>query len=347
VSNQQEQIGEAARTLFMPVQASTFAEKVDATYYGIYWLSVVMFVGVISAAAWFVLKYKRKHHQEIPSGPLHATFLEVFWSVLPLIAVMIIFFSGFKGYMYLAIPPDNATEIYVSARKWSWQFTYPNGLSEMNELRVPKGAPIKLIMTSISDEKILSLSEEQKLKPEDVFKEKERRTPVLHSFYVPAFRVKKDVVPGQYSTLWFEATQVGSFDVFCAEYCGTNHSDMRAKIIVMEPQDYKQWLEKAAAGNIVPTADLGKELYRKQNCFTCHSVDGSPSVGPTFKGLFGKNESFADGSSKVVDENYLRESVVDPKAKIVKGFPPIMPPYKGLLKDPEITSLIEYIKTLK
>ena len=224
--------------------------------------------------------------------------------------------------MDMYTPPGNALHVNVIGRRWYWSFEYPDtGLINDNELHVPVDKAVKLVLTS-----------------EDV----------IHSLYVPAFRLKRDAVPGRYNKAWFRATEVGEFDLFCAEYCGTSHSDMLATVIVHEPGEFETWLE--AASNFldrVSPAEGGKRLTSARGCVTCHSVDGSAGIGPTFQGLFGHEQLLSDGSSVVVDEDYIRESILEPQAKIAAGYDAVMPTYQGRLKDREITAIIEYIKTLE
>ena len=322
----------------MPKGASTVAGDVDQLYYFLYWLSVIMFVGIVGSMTYFAMRYKRRSATEIPHGPHHNTTLEVTWTVIPLILVMVIFVWGFRGYLRMVVAPGDAMPIYVSAQQWQWSFTYPNGFvdaqderkekqpvaeaKDMPILRVPAGRPVKLIMTSKD---------------------------VLHSFWVPEFRVKHDIVPGQYSTVWFTAIEPGDYRVFCTEYCGQDHSMMMANVMVMEPAEFDKWYNSRKLG-----PETGDVLYRTKACAGCHSLDGAATVGPTFKGLFGKKEELADGSSATVDENYLRESIVDPRAKLVKGFAAVMPesygkkgPADQQLKEEQITALIEFIKAQK
>ena len=308
-------------TFFMPQQASTVAPLVDDIYYGIYWLSVVLFVGIVAAMLYFVIKHRRKSRTEIPSGPSHGLVIEVAWTVIPTIIVMIIFVYGFKGYLKMAVAPGDAMEINVTAKKWLWTFTYPNGFVSTGELTVPRDRPVKLIMTS-----------------EDV----------IHSFFVPSFRVKHDIVPGQYSMVWFQAVENGNYPVECTEYCGTGHSAMLATVKVVDPDKYNTWLEKAgSADDALPPVALGEKLYTSQACSTCHSLDGSARVGPSWKGIWGRHEKFQDGSDGVVDENYVRQSILEPQAKIVAGYQPVMPTFKGVLNDKQIVAIIAYMKTLK
>lgn len=308
-------------TFQLPVGASTVSAEIDQIYYGIYALSVFFFLGIVGAMLYFMWKYRRKAPNELPSGPTHSTLVEVTWTVLPTIIVIIIFAVSFKAYMRLVVAPGDAMEINVTGQKWSWSFQYPNGIQTSNEMVVPKGKPVKLIMTSQD---------------------------VIHSFFIPAFRVKHDVVPGQYSSLWFEATEVGDYDVYCTEYCGTAHSDMLARVKVLEPAAYDKWLEENAdpSKGLTPQ-QFGEKLYAAKACMTCHSLDGSPKVGPTWKGIWGREAKLANGTTVQTDENYLRESILEPNAKVVAGFPPVMPTYKGQINEKELLALIAYMKTLK
>jgi len=245
--------------------------------------------------------------------------LELTWTVIPLILVVVIFVFGFKGYLDMSTPPANAYEILVEGQKWNWSFTYPNGYIDSN-LHVPVDRPIRLVMGSQD---------------------------VIHSLYIPAFRVKMDVVPGRYAKAWFEATEPGEYDLFCAEYCGTSHSDMIAHVVVHPVGEFETWLEKAS--NFLETmtpVDAGRKLFQVRGCQQCHSVDGSAKTGPSMLGIFGRQENFVDGSTLAVDENYIRESILEPQAKIVAGYEPVMPTYQGRLSDPEIMAIIEYFKSL-
>jgi cytochrome c oxidase subunit 2 len=306
----------------MPTQSSSSAGHVDSLFSALFWLSTLSAAGVAFAMVYFVLRYRAKSRQAPveETKESHNTLLEITWSVVPLFIVIGLFVYGFKGYIDLRNAPKDSMEIHVTGQKWKWLFAYPNGLTE-DTLHVPVDTPVRLILNS---------------------------TDVIHSLYVPAFRVKMDAVPGRYTDLWFRATEVGEFPVFCTEYCGTSHSDMLAKVIVHEPGGFEKWMD-AREQEIMdkPPAELGKLLYEQQGCSTCHSTDGSPRVGPTFKGIFGKAESFTDGSSLTIDENYLRQSILEPNAKIVKGYSPAMPTYQGKLNDRELNGLVEYIKTLK
>lgn len=237
-----------------------------------------------------------------------------------MILVIIIFAWGFKGYLRMRVVPANSMEIKVTGQKWFWSFQYPEGANTVNELVVPVGQPVKLLMSSQD---------------------------VIHSFYVPAFRIKQDVLPNRYTVAWFEATAVGNYDLFCAEYCGTSHSEMIGKVKVLSNADYLAWIDEAAfSGEGMSPVDLGQKLYTSKACITCHTTDGSPGNGPSFMNVFGHTVELDDGTTVEADENYIRESILTPRKKIVAGYQAIMPTYQGLLKDREIDALISYIKSL-
>lgn len=324
----------------LPV-ASSMAQSVDNLYGFIFWVSVVCFIAIVGAMVYFVLKYRRKTENDpTPYIEGHAP-TEIGISVGLFVLVMIMFYWGWIDFVKGRTPAKNAYEINVIGQQWSWSFQYANGRKYMNEIYVPKDTPVKLIMTS-SD--------------------------VLHSFFVPAFRLKRDVVPGQFQFLNFTAIEVGSFDIFCAEYCGTAHAAMLGKVHVLEKEDFRDWEDgigkyakptntaglvsaanaatPAAANGGTSLVDLGKELYTSKTCSACHSTDGSARVGPSFKGLMGRAVEFTDGGKATVDENYLRESIMDPNRHVVKGFAPSMPTFKGQLTDEEVNALIAYIKSL-
>jgi cytochrome c oxidase subunit 2 len=308
----------AREEFWMPSARSTVAEQIDWLYFYLYWVSLISTVGVIAAMAYFVFKYKaksRKTERPQPSSD-HNTTLEITWSVIPLGIVISFFFLGFKGFAELRTPPKDSMEVYVTGQKWSWSFRHKNGCTD-NVLHVPVQRNVRLVITSVD---------------------------VLHSVWVPNFRVKMDAVPGRFTDLWFNATQPGEYPLECTEYCGTSHSDMLSKVIVEDQAAYDTYLADCTKVEI--SAEGGAKLYEKRGCKTCHSVDGTKLVGPTFKGLWGKDESTTSGSVKV-DENYIRESIMEPQAKIVSGFAPTMPTYKGQISDDEIAALIEYLKSLK
>ncbi len=304
-------------SFWMPPQVSTVARGVDWLFNFILAISVFFFILIVVVMVIFVIKYRRREGQQAESSPSHNTALEITWTVIPVIIVIVIFFFGFKGFLDMATPPANAYEILVDAQKWKWSFNYPNGYVDEN-LHVPVDRPVRLVMSSAD---------------------------VIHSLYVPAFRIKMDVVPGRYSKVWFEATEPGEYDLFCAEYCGTSHSDMLAHVIVHPPGEFEIWLEEAS--NFLETmtpVDAGRKLFQVRGCQQCHSMDGSAKTGPTMLGVFGRIEKMADGTTVTVDENYIRESILEPNARVVAGFEPVMPTYQGRLKDAEIMAIIEYLK---
>jgi cytochrome c oxidase subunit 2 len=307
-------------TIWMPRQSSTVAPAMDDLFYVIFYICLFFLVGVTIALLVMVYKYRDReggNHNPKPS-PHHNFALEVTWSVIPLILVIVIFWVGYKGYLDLHQPPANAYNINVTAQQWSWGFQYPNGWVDP-VLHVPQATPIELTMAS---------------------------NDVLHALFVPDFRIKQDIVPGRYTKLWFEAPGPGEHNLFCAEYCGKDHSVMITKVIVHEPGGFEKWLAETENDPSVATAEGGKKTFETRGCKQCHSVDGSASTGPTGKGLFGHAVKLTDGTTVTADENYIRESIIDPGVKVVEGYQPVMPTYKGTIKDKQITGIIEYMKTL-
>lgn len=308
-------------SFWFPPQASTAASTIDDVYYFIYYISVFFFVLIGAAIVYLSLKYRRKSRDQKPvEAAGHSNTLELTWSIIPTLLCVVMFYMGAVGFMDLRVAPKDALEVNVKAWKWAWEFQYPNG-GTSSELYVVKDRPVRLVMASDD---------------------------VLHSFFVPSFRVKQDVVPGRYTTLWFEATMAGEHQIFCTEYCGTRHSDMLAKVVVLETQE--EWDAKMKqVGNPYEgksPAESGALVYKAKGCNACHSLDGSKVIGPSFKGIWGEEHAFTDGSKATVDENYVRESVLYPQKKVLEGFPPVMPTYQGRLSDDEIGFLIEYLKTL-
>ena len=307
---------------WVPEVASNLASKVDAVIWFITVISLVFFILISIFLVYFAIRYRKRQENEETPYITGSHVLETIWTIIPSILLIVIFVYGFVVYKDMRTPPEDSLEVTVIGRQWLWQFKYNNGKTTLNELYIPEGRPIKLVMTS-----------------EDV----------LHSFFVPAFRVKQDLVGGMYTYLWFTPTKNGTYELFCAEYCGTGHSAMLGKVIVMSPQEYEKWEkgeeEKAVAS--LPPAELGKQLYTQRGCNACHSIDGSSLVGPTWKGLYGHEVVLQDGTKVTADENYIREAILEPQAKMVKGFGPVMPSFKGVISDDEISDLIAYIKTLK
>jgi cytochrome c oxidase subunit 2 len=345
----------APATYQLPEQMSTVAADIDWLYYFIYWLSVVLFVAIVGAMVYWAIKYReRKGHKAEPTG--HNLPLEIAWTIAPLFVLVFLFHKGFQGYLDLDIAPANAMEIRVNAKQWSWEFVYPNGGSS-DKLHVPLHKPVKLVMASAD---------------------------VIHSFFAPALRVKRDVVPGMYTTVWFEATHTGKDDIFCTEYCGgrsngpngelpyqpsedkdnpyppgqaTGHWAMHSMVYVETPDDFAKFMKSIgdpcdpflSQGKPCPAdvaAVQGQKLYASKGCVACHTTTGARLVGPTWKGIWGKAESTDKGEVKV-DENYVRESILDPQAKLVTGFPPTMPTFRGQISDAEIDEIIAFIKSLK
>ncbi len=309
-------------SFWFPRQSSTIAGEIDFAWYVVYYMDVLMFFGLMIPMFYFMYRFRRRTDNDKVSSITHSTTLEISWTIIPSILVIALFFVGLKGYLMASVAPANAMEIRTTAEMYMWTFTYPNGNTTVNQLVVPKDKPVKLLMSSKD---------------------------VLHSFFVPEFRVKQDVIPGTYTTLWFEPNAVRETKLFCTEYCGVGHSEMMADVRVMEQKDYDNWLETGLlpGEKPLPPAELGKKLYTSRSCNTCHSLDGSRVQGPTFKGVFGRTEKFADGSSLKVDENYIRESLLEPQKKIVETYPAVMPTYKGLLKESEIDAIIAFLKTVQ
>jgi cytochrome c oxidase subunit 2 len=307
-------------SFYMPPQASSSAAHIDWIFDIILWVSIFFFALIVILMILFIVKYRVKDLNAEGPRIYHNTPLEITWTAIPLAIVVVIFWLGFKGYMDLAVPPANAYEIQVTGQKWKWLFTYPNGYVE-EILHVPSDRPVTLIMTS-SD--------------------------VIHSMYIPAFRTKMDVMPGRYTKIWFAATEPGAYPLFCAEYCGTNHSGMITEVQVHAPGEFEPWLEEAS--NWIATMspeDAGLKLYSVLGCQQCHTTTDAAGIGPTWAGLFEKERVFKDGSKRIADENYLRQSILEPQAEIVAGFDPVMPTYQGRVKDDGLAAIIAYIKSLK
>ncbi len=323
-------------------QGSTIASSIDSLFDFLFWVSVVGLFAVTVATVWFAWRYRRGRIAADATPYIDGhTPSELTVAGLLFVLVMVIFYWGWVGYERIVNVPANAMEINVTGRQWQWLFEYPNGRKMAGELVVPLGRPVHLLMTS---------------------------TDVLHSFYVPGFRLKQDVIPNSYTSLWFEPTETGEFQVFCAEYCGTAHSQMLAKLHVLEAKEYDRWQTRweykqklgddntvasggvgaanASAGNTVSLVDRGKKFFNDKGCTSCHSSTDARMVGPGLGGVFGSEVSLEGGGTVTADENYLRESIMQSTKKVVRGFPPIMPIYQGTLTDDEINALVAYIKSL-
>jgi cytochrome c oxidase subunit 2 len=301
---------------FAPDQASSVSGTVDALY-AFLW-SLTIFFGVLISALiiYFAFKYRRRSDDEFPRPIEGSMKLETAWIVVPFIIVMIIFFWGAGVYFAVFRPPGEALDIYVVGKQWMWKFEHPDGQREINELHVPLGRRVKLTMAT-----------------EDV----------IHSVFVPAFRVKADVVPGRFTSIWFEPTKAGRYHLFCAEYCGTKHSGMIGWVEVMAPADYEAWLGGGATEE--PLAVRGQRVFTSLACNNCHRSDGT-GRGPLLDGLFGKSVRLENGQTVVADENYVRESILNPRAKIVSGYQPSMPTFQGLVTEEQLLQLLAYIKSL-
>ncbi len=306
---------------WFPPQGSTVAEHSDSVYFFILYVCTFFFVLIVSLMVLFMVKYRHRPGVEAEKTSTHNLTLELSWSVIPTLLTIVMFWVGFTGYIDMRTPPSDSYDINVIAKKWSWAFQYPNGWIE-SELHIPKGENVTLTMASDD---------------------------VIHSLWVPAFRTKMDVVPGRYTQEWFKATRAGEYPLMCAEYCGQKHSNMISKVIVHETRgDFDKWLQQASDIHKNKTPEeAGEYFYKSRGCIQCHSLDGTPKNGPSFKGLYGKDEKMTDGSTVKVDDNYLRESILEPQASIVAGFRPIMPTFKGQLTDQDITAIIAFIKAQK
>jgi cytochrome c oxidase subunit 2 len=312
---------------WMPKSVNTVTDSSDLMFIAVLALSTFFFVGIAAAVIYLTIKYRhRPGHKAEPSAS-HNDAMEITWTIIPTIITVFLFYYGWRSYIHIVTPPQKAVEINVQAWRWAWNFKHSNGVEDA-DLHVPVNTPVRLVMTSRD---------------------------VLHAFYVPVLRTKQDIIPRRYTYVWFNATKPGTYRLACAEYCGTNHSQMgrqndgrRAVIVVHEPGGYERYLQdKAASGVGLPPDKLGAMLYEKKGCVACHTTDGSARVGPTFKGSFGSPVPLADGSKVPMDENYIRESLLYPQAKARPGFPPSMPSFEGQLKEKEIEGLIAFIKSLK
>lgn len=342
--------------LWFPQSASSFSDQVDSTYMLILWICLFFLIPITIALIYFVIRYHKKKGEHAESQTSHNTPLEIAWSVLPSFLLVWIFVQGALGYLDQATPPEGAKSIGLQAFKWGWTVNYGSGVFHP-ELHVVKDQPTKLTM---------------------------RSSDVIHSLFIPAFRLKRDIVPGRYNEVWFKATVASEkvsqseldaalkdtqenyngvfdpgryqftedgyrfFDLYCAEYCGRDHSAMQTVVVVHETQeDLDAWVKKYSGRQSGQTpAEYGELLYQRRGCGSCHSLDGTKRVGPSFLDAFGSDRQFASGETGIVNENYIRESIIDPRAKVVDGFSPVMPSYKGQLSDDDIDSLVEYLKTL-
>jgi cytochrome c oxidase subunit 2 len=308
------------RFALLPEQASSVAGQVDLLLLFLVTVSLFFTLLIAGLIVVFMIRYRR--HPGVDHAPdAHGSLiLEATWTAVPFAIAMVMFFWGASLYATLRRAPDDALSIHVVGKQWMWKLQHMEGRREINELHVPVGRPVQLTMTS-----------------EDV----------IHSFFVPAFRVKQDAVPGRYTTAWFEATKPGTYHLFCAEYCGTLHSGMIGRVVAMEPAAFERWLAGGEPGERdVPVAEAGKRLFRLNACDTCHRADGS-GQGPSLAGVFGKTVELATGRTVVADDGYLRESIVQPQAQLVAGYQAVMPTYQGLISEEDVMRLVAYVKSLQ
>jgi cytochrome c oxidase subunit 2 len=304
-------------TPLFPEQASTIAGRVDSLYFFLLAISVFFTLLIAGLIVYYATKFHRVDPNAVGAKVHGGMVLELTWTIIPFLITMVIFVWGASVYFAMAKAPEETLNVYVVGKQWMWKFQHLDGQREINELHVPVGRDVKLITTS-----------------EDV----------IHDLFVPAFRIKADVIPGRYVTIWFRATKAGRYHLFCAEYCGTRHSGMIGEVIVMEPTEYQTWLSGGAQEGSLASA--GEKLFQDLACNTCHRPDAQ-GRGPVLQGLFGKTVNLQSGQTMTVDEAYVRESILNPSAKVAAGFQPIMPTFQGLVTEEQLLELIEYVKSLK
>jgi len=302
---------------FLPEQASNFAPEVDQLLFFLLIVSIFFTVVIFGAIFYFAVRYRRRSDYELPHAGHTGMALEIIWSVIPFGLTMIMFGWGASIFFRESRPPDDAMNINVVGKQWMWKLQHMEGQREINELHIPVGRPVRLTLTS-----------------EDV----------IHSFFVPAFRTKQDAVPGRYSTTWFTPTKAGKYHLFCAEYCGTRHSEMIGWIYVMEPEDYQNWL--AGVNPKMTLAQNGEKLFQDLACSNCHKPDGTGRC-PSLVGLYGKDVHLSGGGTVKADDGYIRESILHPASKVVSGYEPMMPTFQGIVTEEQVLQLVEYVKSLE
>lgn len=300
----------------MPEAASPFAGQVDAYFWFLIAVSLFFTLLIAAVLTFFAIRFRRRNATERGTGQHPSMLLEIAWSAIPFVLAMVMFFWATHLYFVSAKAPPNTMEILVTGKQWMWKLQHPTGRREVNTLHVPVGQPIKLTMTS-----------------EDV----------IHSFFVPAFRMKMDVVPGRYTTMWFHPTEVGDYRLLCAEYCGTEHSLMGGWVHVMEPEDYAAWIS-GVSGDLSPV-EAGANLFSSLGCAACHNNQPG-AQGPSLDNVFGHEVELADGTTVTADEDYIRRSILDPNADMVAGYQPIMPTFQGLVSEAQLMQLVAYVKSL-
>jgi cytochrome c oxidase subunit 2 len=307
--------------LGLPVQASTIAVRVDQLFYAVTAITGAVAIAVFVTLIVFGIRYRARsrtpRYEDVPAAQARARRrVEVAWTLIPLALFIAAFAWGARLYVQRAAPPADAAQLFVVAKQWMWKLEHPGGQREIDELHIPRGQAVKLVMTS-----------------EDV----------IHSFFVPAFRLKQDVLPGRYTEMWFTPTETGRFHLFCAEYCGTDHARMHGDIVVMEPAEFARWLDSHRAG--ADMAARGEALFREYGCSGCHGANASVHA-PNLAGLYGRPVPLADGTVVVADERYLRDSILLPAREVAAGYEPIMPSFAGRIGEQEILELIVYIESL-
>lgn len=308
-----------AQSRFMPFEGTSFAKQVDSIYYFLVVSSTISCILLIGGMIYFAMKYRRKSDSDKVGTLTHSGLLEFTWSFIPFLIFMFVFAWGWYIYDEMRHAPKDAFEVNVVAKQWSWEFQYKSGRKSA-DLIIPVNTNVKLIMSSVD---------------------------VLHSFFVPAFRVKQDAVPGMYTMLWFNADHEGEFQIFCTEFCGTRHSEMLSKVKVLSREGFEKWLGTDPYKGL-SMLDIGKKLYNDKGCVACHSTNGIQGVGPTWKSMFGSRRQLDSGQEVAYDENYVRESILTPSAKVAAGFKAgVMPTFQGSFDDQEITAIIEFLKSLK
>jgi cytochrome c oxidase subunit 2 len=324
------------KLLFLPPELSEHARQVDALHFFVISTTMVAAAGVFATALWFFVRYRRRPGDGATPRIEPKAIHEVLFVGVPLAFFLLWFAIGFPQYVRLQQPPRDAQDVYVQGKKWMWKFAYPGGPSAVDVLRVPAGRPVRLLITSRD---------------------------VIHSFFVPALRIKQDALPGRYTQTWFNAERPGRYEIFCAEYCGLSHSGMMAELVVMPQAEFDQWLTQqrrglAQAQDAAPArgepvraassvVEEGRRIAGEQGCLKCHSVDGTRHIGPTWVDLYLRHEKLESGKDIVADEAYLTKSMMDPGADIARGFQNVMPTYQGKLAPPEAAAIVEFIKSLK
>jgi cytochrome c oxidase subunit 2 len=324
------------RLLFLPPQASDYARQVDALHYFVILTTMVGATGVFATALYFFVKYRRRSDADVTPRVEPRLVHEALFIGGPLALFLVWFAIGYPQYVSLSLPPKDAMDVYVQGKKWMWKFAYPGGPNAIDTLRVPAGRPVRLLITSRD---------------------------VIHSFFVPALRLKQDALPGRYTQTWFEAKQPGRYEIFCAEYCGLSHSAMLGELVVMPPAEFDAWVAEQRRGISVaqdsapgpgepvrPASSLveeGRRVASEQGCLKCHSIDGTRHIGPTWTDLYGRDERLATGKTVHADEGYLTKSMMDPSADLVAGYQNVMPTYQGKLSPPDAAAIVEFIKSLR